>query len=99
MRAINATVFPNTAGEVWNLSARSGQLDRSAIKRRDRRLQRHALRAELTSLVSMGLTEPRLRLTHNQDEPPVKPYPLRLITVVRKRAFQRPVSEQMLIAA
>ena len=98
MRAINATVVPST-GAVWNLDARSGELDRSFIKRTERRKQRRALRAELPSLVSMGLAEPRLRLAHNQDEPSVKSYPLRLITVVRKRAFQRPVSEQMLIAA
>lgn len=101
MRAINATVFSNPAGEIWNLSARSGELDRSAIKRRDRRLQRHALRAELTSLVEAALTEPHLPAVREEVEPVqvVKQNVIRLITVVRKRPFRRPVEEQMAIAA
>jgi hypothetical protein len=105
MRAINATVFANPAGELWNLSARSGELDRSAIKRRDRRLQRHALRAELASLVEVALTEPRLRIVQEEVEPVPqvnivkKNNVLRLITVVRKRPFCRPVEVQMAIAA
>jgi hypothetical protein len=99
MRAINATVFPGTGWGVWNLDARSGELDRSYIKRGERRKQRRALRAELPSIVSAMLTEPRLRLVRNDEPVQEKQYTVRLIKVVRKRAFQRPVAELMPIAA
>jgi hypothetical protein len=99
MRAINATVFPSTGSGVWNLSARSGELDRSYIKRNERRMQRRALRAELPSIVSDMLAEPRLRLVRYDEPVQEKQFPIRLIKVVRKRQFQRPVAELMPIAA
>jgi hypothetical protein len=100
MRAINATVFPSTGSGAWNLSARSGELDRSYIKRNERRLQRRALRAELPSVVvSEMLAEPVLRLVRTDEPLQEKQFTIRLIKVVRKRAFQRPVAEMMPIAA
>jgi hypothetical protein len=100
MRAINATVFPSTGSGVWNLDARSGELDRSYIKRNERRLQRRALRAELSSVVvSEMLAEPVLRLVRTDEPLQEKQFTIRLIKVVRKRAFQRPVAEMMPIAA
>lgn len=61
MRAINANTVPSNDVTCY-LDERSGwsKMDRSYIKRNDRRKQRHALRAELPSVVLSNLEAERL---------------------------------------
>jgi aspartate aminotransferase-like enzyme len=115
MRAINATVV-GSSWEATDLCVRSSYLSRrSEIKRTERRKQRRALQAELSTIVAEGLEHVEQAERENRTyvrlltgvekasfaEPLtiVRPAIERVITVIRKRAFSRPVAEQMLIAA
>lgn len=119
MKAINASVVPGTAETYMLENCRHLRGFRSSeVKRESRRKQRHALRAELESVVEQGMAEgclftnlPALkgmsRLPVNTKGEPLFLVPAETseqqrftnVTVIRKRAGQRTIVEQLRVLA
>jgi len=109
MKIINSVTAPNRYTSSYLKDRRAfSDLDTDYMKRAERRKQRHRLHHELINAINSGIdkefTAPTMPVAepvkpHLFLLPTTKPTVIKTVTVIRKRAFHRPLVETLQLAA